>query len=107
MAIDPSQVSPQVFAFVSTLRNLPEKRKEQFASVQYCEELNRLLELAKEAVPGIDARLWPTPIPIDGPTTVRYVEIETIAHRIVALLPYPGFSAPSQSIRPIRKASSP
>ena len=59
----------------------------------YAQEINKLIELAKEADPEVDARLWPAPIPmqdVDGVAVQvfgTYESVMTAARRIVANLP--------------------
>ena len=80
---DTTQIGQQLLALLNTLRALPAKQKEQMASSQYCEDANRLLELAKEAIPEADPRLWPTPLKPDDQHGFRYVEIETFVLRVL------------------------
>ena len=80
---DTSQIGQQLLALLDTLRTLPAKQKEQMASSQYCEDANRLLELAKEAIPEVDPRLWPTPLKPNDQQGFRYVEIETFVLRVL------------------------
>ena len=83
MPDDTTQVGQQLLALLNTLRTLPAKQKEQMASSQYCEDANRLLELAREATPEVDPRLWPTPLKPEDQQSFRYVEIETFALRVL------------------------
>jgi hypothetical protein len=83
MADDTTQIGQQLLALLNTLQSLPAKQKEQMASSQYCEDADRLLELAKEAIPEVDPRLWPTPLEPKDQHSFRYVEIETFVLRIL------------------------
>lgn len=93
MTLEPHQVRQKALAFVDSLSKLTAKEREQPPTVQYGREFNRLLELAKEAVPNIDDRLWPEPVGFKKPeyfdeiTNATYGEIETYAHQIVNLIP--------------------
>ncbi len=80
---DTTQTAHQLLALLNTLRTMPAKQKEQMASSQYCEDANRLLELAKEALPEVDPGLWPTPLKPKDQQGFRYVEIETFVLRIL------------------------
>ena len=80
---DTTQIGQQLLALLNTLRTLPAKQKEQMASSQYCEDANRLLELAKEAIPEVDPRLWPAPFRPEDQQSFRYVEIETFVLRLL------------------------
>ncbi len=83
MANDTNQISQQLLAFLNTLRSLSPKQKEQVASSQYCEDANRLLDLATEAMPEVDLRLWPKRLEPNDKQSVRYVEIETFVMRVL------------------------
>ncbi len=83
---DKTEIGQQLVAFLDTLRTLPAKQKEPMASSQYCEDANRLLELAKEASPEVDPRLWPTPLKPKDQQGFRYVEIETFVRRVLLQL---------------------
>ena len=83
MPRDATQVGEQLLALLNTLRTLPAKQKEEMASPQYCKDANRLLELAKEAIPEVDPRLWPTPLKPEDQQRFRYVEIETFVLRVL------------------------
>jgi len=80
---DTTQIAQQLLALLNTLRALPAKQKEKMASSQYCEDANRLLELAREAIPEVDPRLWPTPLKPEDQQSFRYVEIETFVLRVL------------------------
>lgn len=82
-------------ALADTLSGMSAKQREQEPFPRFAEDFNRLLELAKEAAPEHDARIWPQPIRVEdagaGRTQVfaRYVEIEAAARQIASLVPRP------------------
>ncbi len=84
---DLAQIGYQLVAFLETLRTLPAKQKEQMALSQCCEDANRLLELAKQASPEVDPRLWPTPLIPEDQHSFRYVEVETFVLRVLGVSP--------------------
>ena len=69
------------------------EQKGHMPNVQYGEQFNQLLQLAREAVPEVDARLWPKPIAVrlsflTGPMLeATYMEIETYVRQVLNLLP--------------------
>lgn len=82
---DIAQIGYQLVALYNTLRTLPAKQKEQMAASQYREDANRLLELAKAAIPEVDPRLWPIPLVPEDQHSFRYVEVETFVFRVVGV----------------------
>lgn len=93
MAIDARQVIQKAEAIVNTLARMTPKQKEEAPSYSFGQEFNKLFDLAKEADPSIDARLWPTPLGSGesedmAPKTAnaRYVEIEAYARQVAILL---------------------
>jgi hypothetical protein len=97
MAVDPRQVRQKAKAFVESLERLTAKQREQPPFAGYARDFNALLELAKEAVPDLDPRLWPQPLQIvdhgmGEQVLARYAEIETYARQIVNHIPT-GISA--------------
>ena len=86
MPDDTTKITQQLLAFVNTLRSLPPTQKEGIASSQYCEDANRLLELAREAIPEVNLRLWPAALRPNDLHGFRYVEIETFVLRILYLI---------------------
>lgn len=83
MPITRSQVRAKAKAIADSLSKLTQAERQCEPSVEYVESYNQLLELAKEAVPDVDARLWPSTVP----TSVRYAELLTYANQICALVP--------------------
>jgi len=92
MAIDPKQVRQKAKSFVESLERLTAKQREQAPSAHYAKDFNRLLELAKEAAPSVDPRVWPQPLEIvehdmGEQVLARYAEIETYARQILSHFP--------------------
>jgi hypothetical protein len=98
MAVSADQVRTKAQAFVSALSKMSAKEREQQPTIQFASDFNALLELAKEAAPEVDARLWPMPVEMfqremmQPGVRARYVEIETYARQVLDLVPYvPNF----------------
>jgi hypothetical protein len=100
MAVNTHQVRAKAQAFVTALTKMGPKEREQQPTAQFAEDFNRLLVLAKEAAPEVDARLWPKPLEFSPRANMtepgvraRYAEIETYARQVLDLVPYvPGFA---------------
>ncbi|NRD45956.1 hypothetical protein [Corallococcus exiguus] len=96
MPIEPHQVRSQAKAFVDSLSKMSAKQREQEPTPQFANQFNRLLELARQAVPDVDPQLWPTAVSVTpslggGHLRVgaRYTEIEVYARQVLSLLPAP------------------
>ncbi len=95
MAVDLGQVRGLAHAFLDSLDNLEAKEREQQPSAPFGENFNNVLQLAKEAEPTIDARMWPKSVETYESAVGRkltrshYVELATYARQVLALLPMP------------------
>jgi hypothetical protein len=93
MAVNPCHVRQRAQAFLEALSCMTAKEKDRVPAVQYGQQFNKLLQLAKEAAPAVDARLWPQSVGATGPiglapvANARYVEIETYVRQIISLVP--------------------
>lgn len=96
MAVDANSVNGLAESFIETISKLNAKERDKPVSRRYAEELNKLIELAKEVAPEHDARMWPAPVRIQetmGVTQVfaSYADLETAARQIAHLVPRPIF----------------
>lgn len=92
MPITKDQVRMTAQAIVETLDQLTAKERARHPMMGYAKELNKLIELGKEAAPDVDPRLWPEPIRMEefgGAEQVfgTFEDVLTAARRIVGLLP--------------------
>ena len=93
MAVETEDVKGLADAFVDTLEKLSPKEREQQPSAALGENYNNVLQLAKESMPGINARLWPKPVEVYESASGRhltrgtYADLETFARQITHLLP--------------------
>jgi hypothetical protein len=59
------------------------------ATLQFANEFNELLQLAKDVSPTVEERLWPPALTIEGSHVVaRYVEVEAYLNQIMNLVPH-------------------
>ena len=83
MAVTIDQVESQLYPFLNmklTPKDRPTPAKRAFG-----ENFNKMLTLAKQAVPNLDQNLWPSPITFDPNTRdceATYLEIEVYANQI-------------------------
>jgi hypothetical protein len=93
MGIDKHYVRGLAESTIEAIEAVPAKDRIKTASPSSAQDVNRVLELAKEVAPKHDARLWPAPIMIEEPgagvTQVfgTYADVERIARRVLALVP--------------------
>lgn len=96
MPVSIDEARAQIQTFIASIGGMTAKQKESSPTVQFCERFNTVLELAKEARPQVDARLWPKPFEpyetVGGMMHVetRYSEIESYARQVLANLPGPA-----------------
>lgn len=90
MTVSLEQVHAKARAFVEALCRLPRDLGSAPPGAQFGRDYNRLRDLAREAAPDIDARLWPEAVALrpgpDGELCAgSYLEIETYARQIMEL----------------------
>ncbi len=78
-------VKKNLSAMLDVLSRTDSASKEALASGAFAGEFDRLLELAREARPEIDARLWPTPLGTGSPAA-SYFEVEVYANQAMWLV---------------------
>lgn len=113
MPVSAAQVRAKAQAFVDALGRLPPRRYAATPSGHYGRDLNTLRELAREAFPGVDERLFGRAVRVcrgqDGSEfcDAGFVEIETYARQILeqatVALEQPGSLPP----KPASAASGP
>jgi len=86
MSVHPSQIRSKAKALSDTLAKLSQAERDRQPSPQFIESYNQLLDLAREAIPTVDNRLWPP----KAEAATRYVELQTYALQICDLVPLPG-----------------
>jgi hypothetical protein len=89
MTVEIEHVRGMAHAFVEIISHASERDRDTTPNVPFCNRYNQILVLAKEAVPGIDERFWPSPIERQDISDTRYVDIQTYALQILNLLPPP------------------
>tara|TARA_R110002051_G_scaffold105688_2_gene178746 strand:+ start:2489 stop:2836 length:348 start_codon:yes stop_codon:yes gene_type:complete len=98
MEISAEVLEPQVAASVRALEKLSAKEREKKPNAHFADDYNRLLNLAKEALPEVPKKLWPEEVgktnPAMGPNhaDANYVEIHSYLNQVLAIL--------SQNIEP-------
>ena len=92
MSVTAEQIYSQVANAIKALEKLPAKERDAKPSRAFAENYNNLLLLAKEAMPSVDPRRWPTEAPIHTPTMgqasseLRYTEIHSFMGQLMAIL---------------------
>lgn len=93
MAITADQISAQVAGSIRALEKLPAKEREAKPSKSFVHNFNNLLELAKESMPEVDSRRWPTVISgtpqlgmAQSSQEIRFTEIHVFLEQIQAIL---------------------
>lgn len=92
MAVTAEEIYKQVLGAIQPLEKLSAKVREQPPYKEFGEHYNKLLVLAKEAMPKVDARRWPPSLQVktatNGPSHVdaRYVEIHSYMNQIAVIL---------------------
>jgi hypothetical protein len=86
MTISADDLQPQLSAALHTFEKMSTKERETPVSKIYAERFNALLILSKEAMPEIDSRQWPAPIPIKGDAMARNHIVDATYADIRALL---------------------
>lgn len=92
MTVTADDLHPQVTQALGTFEKMSAKERESRVSKLYAERFNDLLALSQEAMPNVDERRWPRPIPIVeaamGPTSVEanYADIRALLAEIKAIL---------------------
>ena len=86
MAITSTQVWSMAIAYQTALKDIPGKEKLKQASKQIGENFNKVLKLAIEVKPDIDAQLWPAPVGFSMANTTfcNYADIEVFINQILA-----------------------
>ncbi len=92
MAVTAEQIYAQIEGSLSALEKISAKEREQQPSKEFGDDYNRLLALAKETMPAVDARRWPpaaktltSPAGYDV-TNARYLELHAYLEQIAAIL---------------------
>lgn len=92
MPVTAQQIHTQVAAAIRALEKLPAKEREVKPSKTFADNYNNVLALAKEAMPDVDARRWPSGAPIHTPSMghasseLRFTEIHSFMEQILAIL---------------------
>ena len=92
MEISAEELEPQVEASVQALERLSPKEREKKPNAHFADDYNRLLKLAKEALPQVPEIRWPAEIgktnPAMGPNhaNANYVEIHSYLNQVLAIL---------------------
>lgn len=92
MPISADEVLPLATAIEESLSQLSVKERAQDPSEHFLENYNRVLDLAQEAKPDVDKRLWPKHVEAkkvpSGPvySEASYAEILSYTKQIISLL---------------------
>ena len=103
MTVTADEMYSQVVGAKEALGKLSAKERQTHPSKHFGENYNRLLELSKEAMPNVDSRRWPQPVPFSAPhmgascAVAGYADIDSYFGEILAIL-IEGSSAPAAGI---------
>jgi hypothetical protein len=86
MSVHSSQIGSTAKALADTLAKLSQAERDREPSPQFIERYNQLLDLAREAIPTVDNRLWPPRAEVG----TRYVELQTYSLQVYRLVPLPA-----------------
>jgi hypothetical protein len=92
MAVKVEEVEGLIGAFIAAIEHMSAKERAERPWGHFGERYNQVLSLAKEAVPSVDARLWPPALEIPeaamGPPhpIATYGEIDTYARQIQSII---------------------
>ncbi|MCO4881558.1 hypothetical protein VOI32_14000 [Paraburkholderia caribensis] len=92
MAVTAEQIHTQIKSAIDAIPKPSAKESDIMVTVHMAKDFNRLLGLAKEAMPDVDERRWPDALrdaapPADpGRSNVTFMELRTLYGQLLGIL---------------------